>query len=328
MEAIRIHEHGGPEVLKLEELPQPTPGPHEVVVRLDASGINYIDVRQCLGDHKRDQLPVTLGYEGAGTVEALGPDAAGVAVGDRVAWQMVQGSYATHAVVPDDALVPVPDGVSTSVAAGLLVQGLTAQALACSAYPVQEGETCLVHAAAGGVGGFLTQIAKLRGARVIGTVSQRAKVDRAHAFGADDVIVYTEEDFPTAVRRRTDDRGVHVAYDGVGQDTFTGSLAALRPRGYLISYGHSSGPVPLLDPHDLQHNGGRFLNRFTLRQHVTNRDQLLARSTELFDWVAAGKLQVHIGGTYPLAKVALAHAAISSRTAEGKLLLEIGGRPS
>lgn len=323
MEAIRVHEHGGPEVLRLEELPQPTPGPREAVVRVDASGVNYLDTRQRSGDSKRGELPITLGFEGAGTVETVGPDTTEVAVGDRVTWQMVQGSYATHALVPVDELVPVPDGISTSVAAALILQGLTAHCLGRSAFVVQPGHTCLVQSAAGGVGHLLTQIAKRHGARVIGTVSQRAKADLAHAAGADDVIVYTEEDCPMAVRRLTDGRGVDVAYDSVGLDTFGGSLAALRPGGYLIEFGQSSGPVPPVDPHELQHGGGRFLTRFTLRQHLTDRHQLLTRSADLFDWVADGTLNVHVGGTYPLAKAALAHAAISNRRSEGKLLLEI-----
>jgi NADPH:quinone reductase len=323
MEAIRVHEHGGPEVLRLEELPTPTPGPGEAVVRLDASGVNFFDIRQRTGDYK-SQLPITLGNEGAGTVDAIGPDGNGFAVGDRVAWQMQQGSYATHAIVPVEALVPLPDDISTPAAASLMLQGLTAQVLACSAYPLQEGDTCLVHSAAGGVGGLLTQIAKLRGARVIATVSKAAKVDRAIAVGADEVIVYTEADFAAEVRRRTGGRGADVAYDGVGQETFLGSLKALKPLGYLVSYGQSSGAVAPFDTHHLAVDGGRFLTRTTIGQYVTDRNELLVRSAELFDWVATGKLRLHIGGTFALADAGLAQEAMSSRRTEGKLLLQIG----
>lgn len=324
MEAIRVHEHGGPEVLQLETLPTPTPGPGQALVQVTASGVNFYDVRQRTGD-KPCTLPITLGNEGAGVVEALGPDTAvpGVEPGVRVAWQMQQGSYATHALVPAEALVPLPDVIENQVAAAVMLQGLTAHSFACSAYPVKSGETCLVHSAAGGLGSLLTQIATARGARVIGTVSSTDKVEVARKAGASDVIVRGEQDFPEAVRELTDGRGVDVVYDGIGKDTFEGSLAALRPLGYLILFGQSSGAVPPFHTHDLSHGGGRFLTQASVLQYVTNREQLLARSTELFDWITGGDVKVRVAHTYPLADVAAAHEALGSGRTTGKLLLAV-----
>jgi NADPH2:quinone reductase len=325
MEAIRVHEHGGPEVMRLDTLPAPAPGPGEAVVRLDTSGVNFFDIRQRTGDYPV-QLPVTLGNEGAGVIEALGPDAGdnGMRVGQRVAYQMYQGSYATHALVPVDVLVPLPDAIDTRLAAAVLMQGLTAHALACSAYPVRTGETVVVHAAAGGLGGLLTQIATARGARVIGTVSRSAKAARARDAGAQDVIVSTEEDFPDAVRRLTAGRGADVVFDSVGKETFPGSLACLRPHGYLMLFGQASGAVPALDPHLLAKDGGRYLTYCTSGQYITDRADLLARAGELLGWVADGSLRVHVADTFPLADAAKAHEALASRAIAGKLLLEIG----
>lgn len=322
MKAIRIHQQGGTEVMVLEELPTPTPAAGEALVRLDASGVNFLDIRQRNGDFKI-QPPITLGNEGAGVVESVGPDPADITVGQRVGWQMQLGSYATHAVVPVDALVPLPDTITTRTAAAIMLQGLTAHALARSAYPVTAGETCLVYSAAGGVGGLLTQIAKLHGARVIGAVSSQAKAKRARDAGADEVIVYTEEDLPDAARRLTDGRGVDVVYDAVGRDTFTSSLDALRPLGYLISFGQSSGAIEPFDTTLLSAGGGRYLTRAANIQFLTDRAQVLSRANELFDWVATGAVHVHIGETFPLASAGLAHDAMSSRKTEGKLLLEI-----
>ena len=323
MQAIRIHRNGGPEVLELDELEVPAPGLGEALVHVEASGVNYFDLRQRTGDFKVASFPLTLGNEGAGVVEAVGPgaDAHGVSPGDRVAWQMVQGSYATHAVVPADALVPVPEDVPTAVAASVMLQGLTAHALACSAFPLAAGHTCIVHSAAGGLGGLLTQIAKARGARVIGTVSRADKVAAAREVGADEVVVYATEDLGERARQLTDGRGVDVVYDGVGRETFEAGLHALRPLGYMVLFGQASGPVPPFDTHLLAHGGGRYLTRATIGQYVTDRAGLLDRSRELFDWVRSGDLDVRLAGSYPLADAARAHEALSSRAVTGKLLL-------
>jgi NADPH2:quinone reductase len=324
MKVVRVHEHGGPEVLEVEELPTPAPAAGEALVQVAMSGVNFFDIRQRTGDFKVEALPIILGMEGAGEVEAVGADTDGVRVGDRVAWHWHQGSYATQALVPVDELVPVPRSISTQVAASVMLQGLTAHALACSAYAAQPGETCLVHAAAGGLGGLLTQIAKIRGARVIGTVSNRAKVEEARGVGADEVVVYSDEDVAEAVRSLTEGRGVDVVYDGVGKETFFAGLDALKPRGYMILFGQASGAVPPIDTHLLQHGGGRFLTRAAFGQYVTDRASLLARSNELFEWIEDGRLKVRIAETYELDHAAKAHEALSSRTVSGKLLLQPG----
>lgn len=321
MKAIRVHEYGGPEVMRLETVPDPVPGPGEALVRLTAAGVNFIDVRKRVGNYPFD-LPGTLGEEGAGTVEALGPGADGPRVGQRVAWMMENGSYATSAVVPARALVPLPDEIDDRTAAAVMLQGLTAHSLARSAYRISAGETALVHAAAGGLGGLLTQMIVARGARVIGTVSTKAKVDRAREAGAAEVIVHEQESFPTAVRRLTGGRGVDVVYDSIGKDTFEGSLEALRPQGYLILFGKSSGAIPPVNLHMLSSAGGRFVTFATIGQHVNDRAQLLARTGELFDWIRAGALTPHVSG-YPLAEAARTHELLGSRRTTGKLVLEI-----
>jgi NADPH2:quinone reductase len=324
VEAIRVHMHGGPEVMRLETLSTTDAGPGQALVELRASGVNYFDLRQRSGD-KPGALPLTLGNEGAGTVVALGPDTAvpGVEVGARVAWQMQQGTYATHAVVPVDALVPLPVGIDERTAAAVLLQGLTAQAMCCSAYPVKAGETCLVQAAAGGVGGLLTQIATARGARVIGTVSTADKVETALQAGATDVIVRSEQDLSAVVRELTGGRGVDVVYDGIGRDTFDDGLHALRPHGYFVLYGVASGAVPPFDTHVLAHDGGRYFTHAMVGQYVTDREQLLARSAELFGWVTGGRLKVNIVKAFPLAHADQAHALMGSGKTTGKLLLDI-----
>ena len=325
MEAIRVHEVGGPEVMKLETLATPDPGSGQALVAVSTSGVNFYDVRQRNGD-KPAALPITLGNEGAGTVAALGPgtDVPGIAVGTRVAWQMVQGSYATHALVPADALVPLPEAIDDQTAAAVMLQGLTAHSFGCSAYATKSGDVCLVHSAAGGLGGLLTQIATARGARVIGTVSTPDKVEPALKAGASDVIVRSRQRVPDAVRELTDGRGVDVVYDGIGKDTFDDGLDSLRPLGYMILFGQSSGAVPLFDTHVLAHHGGRFLTQATIGQYVTDRAQLLSRSAELFDWIIGGDLKISVAGTYPLADAADAHVAIGSGATTGKLLLTIG----
>ena len=254
MQAIRIHQYGGPEVLELEQLATPEPGPGQARVQVEAAGVNFIDIYQRSGLYK-GALPFTPGNEGAGVVAATGPGVQDLKVGDRVAWAGALGSYSTDAVVPASALVPLPDGVSTRDGAAAMLQGMTAHYLVTSTYPVQAGDTCLVHAAAGGVGLLLCQMAKMRGARVIGTAGSSEKAALARQAGADEVILYQDEDFEAAVKRLTDGKGVNVVYDGVGKDTFDGSLNSLKPRGTLALFGAASGAVPPFDPQMLNAKG-------------------------------------------------------------------------
>jgi NADPH:quinone reductase len=321
MEAVRIHDFGGPEVLQLEKLDTPSPGAGEALVRVEYAGVNFLDVRQRTGDSKVP-LPATLGIEGAGVVEAVGADTDGVQPGQRVVWQLRLGSYATHAVLPADVLVPIPHEVSTELAAAVLVQGLTASAMARGAYTVREGDTCLVHAAAGGVGGLLCQIAKLRGARVIGSVSSADKVEATRDVGADDVLVHSDPDFVTQVRDLTGGQGVDVVYDGVGRETFDSSLESVRPLGYVIVYGQASGAVPPVDTLRLSAGGGKYLTRATSAQHLPDHQTVLDRAAELFGWIKSRQLRVRIADTYALADSGRAHQALSSRRIQGKLLLK------
>ena len=320
MKAIRIHEAGGPEVLRLEEVPDPQPGPGEAVVRLEAIGLNFIEVYHRTGLY-RSALPFTPGGEGAGRVVAVGQDVSGIKPGDRVASTSLRGSYAELAWAPIDKLVPVPDEVETSVAAAVLLQGLTAHYLATSTYPLAQGSWCLIHAAAGGVGLLLCQMAKARGARVIGTVSTEEKAALATQAGADHVVLYTRQDFVSEARRLTGGRGVAVVYDSVGESTFEGSLNSLAPRGMLVLFGQSSGPVPPVDPQVLNAKGSLYLTRPTLTHYTASRDELLTRARDLFAWMEAGKLQVRIDRTYPLADAAAAHRALEGRETKGKVLL-------
>lgn len=320
MRAIRVHEYGGPEVLRLEEVPVPEPGVGQVRVRLEAVGVNFIDVYHRMGAYP-SELPITLGREGAGVVEAVGPDAGEVQVGERVAFAMVPGSYAEQVVVDAAQLVPVPEGVSSEQAAGVMLQGMTAHYLVFSTYPLQEGESCLVHAAAGGVGHLLVQLAKLHGARVIGTASTPEKVELARAAGADEVIRYTEVDFQEETMRLTEGRGVDVVYDGVGKDTFMQSMRCLRPRGFLVLYGQSSGAVGPLDPQILNRYGSLFLTRPSLGHYIATREELLWRAGDLFAWLAAGRLEVRIDRTFVLAEAAEAHRYLEGRQTKGKVLL-------
>lgn len=320
MRAIRIHAFGGPEVLQVEEVPVPVPGPGEARVRIEAAGVNFIDIYHRTGQY-RGNLPLTLGQEGAGVVDATGPGVTEVQVGQRVAYASVQGAYAEYAIVPAARLVPVPDGVSSQVAAAVMLQGMTAHYLSHSTYPLGAKDTALVHAAAGGVGGLLVQIAKRRGARVIGTVSTEAKAAEARAAGADEVIRYTETDFVAETRRLTDGQGVPVVYDSVGKTTFDGSLDCLRPRGYLVLFGQSSGAVPPLDPQVLNAKGSLFLTRPTLAHYIATRDELLWRAGDLFRWIAAGELQVRVAATYKLSAAEEAQDYLAGRHAHGKVLL-------
>jgi NADPH2:quinone reductase len=320
MRAIRVSQPGGPEVLRLDDIPDPTPGAGEALVKLDAIGVNFIEVYQRKGLYARP-LPFTLGSEGAGTVVAVGSGVTAVRVGDRVASSELQGSYAELATGKADRLVVLPGGVDTRSAAALILQGITAHYLATSTYPLRRGDSCLVHAAAGGVGLLLCQIAAGRGARVIGTSSTAEKAAIARAAGAQEVILYTEQSFVEETRRLTSGRGVQVVYDSVGETTFEGSLDALAPRGMLVLYGQSSGPVPPFDPQLLNRKGSLFLTRPTIAHYVATREELAMRANDLLTWLRDGELTLRIDRTFPLQAAAEAHAALEGRGTSGKVLL-------
>ncbi len=320
MLAIRPPHPGGPEVLVLTELPTPTPGPGEALLRLEAAGVNFIDIYQRSGVYTVP-LPLQLGREGAGIVEAVASDVTLVKPGDRVAWADAQGSYATHSAVRAEALVPVPEGVSLETAAASMLQGMTAHFLAHGAYRVGPDDTCLVHAAAGGVGLILCQMASRAGAHVIGTVSTDEKAALARAAGAHEVIVYSREDFLVETRRITGGRGVSVVYDSVGRTTFEKSLDSLRPRGMLVLFGQSSGAVPPIDLQVLAAKGSLFVTRPRLPDYVRTREELLERAGAVLGAVARGELAVRIGATFPLAEAVRAHEALSGRATTGKVLL-------
>ncbi len=321
MRAIQISEAGGPDVLTPVELPDPEPGPGQLVVDVAAAGVNYIDTYQRDGTYSM-QMPYVPGLEGVGRVRAVGEGVTGFAVGDRVAWAESLGSCAERAAVPAEKAVPVPDGVSDEVAVGALLQGMTAHFLVNDTHALQPGEEILVHAAAGGVGLLLTQLAAAKGARVIATVSTAEKEKLARAAGAAEVIRYTEvTDLAAAVRELTGGAGVAVAYDSVGRTTFDASLAALRRRGLLVLFGASSGPVPPVDPQRLNAAGSVFLTRPKLFDHIVTPAELAARAAAVYGEVAAGTLDVRIGGRYPLADARAAHEDLQSRRTTGKLLL-------
>ena len=320
MQAIRAHANGGPEVLRLEELPVPHPGPGQALVRLEAIGVNFIDVYHRTGLYKQP-LPFTPGQEGAGTVAAVGDGVTLVAVGDRVAYTSIMGSYAEYNAVPADRLVKLPDDVSTRDAAAVMLQGITAHYLATSTFPLERGHVALVHAAAGGVGLLLTQIAKMRGATVIGTVSTSAKAALARDAGADYVIRYTEQDFEVESRAITNGRGVDVVYDGVGKATFDKGINSLRRRGMMVIYGQSSGPVAPFDVGVLNVKGSLYLTRPSINAYTADRAELEQRASNVLDWVRDGTLRVRVGATCPLAEVAEAHRALEGRQTTGKVLL-------
>lgn len=320
MKAIIVREFGGPEVLRVEETTVPTPGPGEALVRVEAIGVNFIDVYYRKGLY-RSNLPFTPGAEGAGVVEAVGPGVETVQVGMRVAWAMGLGAYGEYTVQGADRLVPVPEGISARQAAASLLQGMTAHYLVQSTYQLKEGDRCLVHAAAGGVGLLLIQMAKMRGATVYGTVSTEAKAELAREAGADHVILYTEEDFVERVADLTGGRGVHVVYDSVGASTFEKSLDCLRPRGMLVLYGQSSGPVPPFDPQMLNAKGSLYVTRPSLSHYTLSRDELLSRAADLFAWLRDGTLRLHIDREWPLNQAATAHKLLEGRETTGKLLL-------
>jgi NADPH2:quinone reductase len=309
----------------LVDLPKPAPGPKQALVRIAFSGVNFVDVYYRNGLYKAD-MPATLGSEAAGTVEAVGPDVSEVAPGDRVAYAMVRGSYAEYAVVPAAQLVKIPDGVEFATAAAAMLQGMTAHYLTHSTFPLKNGDTALVHAAAGATGQLVVQMAKMRGARVFGTVSTEDKARIAREAGADETILYTERDVEVEVKRLTEGRGVDVVYDSVGKTTFDKSLGSLRPRGTLVLFGQSSGPVPPFDPAVLNARGSLFLTRPSLAHYVATREELLWRSGDVFDGVKSGALKLRIDRTYPLARAADAHRDLEGRRTSGKLLLEVQPR--
>ncbi|MBI4408059.1 MAG: quinone oxidoreductase [Gemmatimonadetes bacterium] len=323
MRAIRIHQHGGPDALRPEDVPLAEPTADQARVRIHFAGINFIDVYHRTGLY-RIEPPFTPGVEAAGVVEAVGPVVSEVRPGDRVAYASEVGAYAEQALVPAWKLVPVPASLELSDAAALMLQGMTAHYLVHSTYPVADGETILVHAAAGGVGLLLVQLAKARGARVIGTVSTEAKAALAREAGADDVVLYTREDFLAAARRLTGGRGVDVVYDSVGRDTFERSLECLRPRGYLVLYGQSSGPVPPFDPGRLARLGSLFLTRPSLGDYTADRDELLWRAADLFRRIEEKTLRVRIDRVLPLEEAAEAHRLLEGRKTAGKVLLQVG----
>jgi len=320
MLAIRVHNPGGFDALQLEEIPAPAPGPGEVRVRLRAIGVNFIDVYQRSGAY-RMELPFVPGLEGAGVVDGVGAGVSEALLGQRVAWGMVNGAYAEHAVLPAAKAVPVPDSISFEQAAALMVQGQTAHYLATDTFALQPGQTALVHAAAGGTGRLLVQVAKKRGARVLATVGSQAKAELARAAGADEVILYDEVDFEAAVKELTGGAGVDVVYDSVGRSTFDKGLNCLRPRGMMVLWGQASGPVAPIDPQLLNAKGSIFLTRPSLGAYIHTREELLARAGEVFAWVADGSLEVRVDRTWPLAEAAQAHAWLEGRRSQGKLLL-------
>ncbi|NTV64268.1 MAG: quinone oxidoreductase [Oscillochloris sp.] len=320
MRAIRFHETGGPEVLRYEEVPLPEPGPGLVRVKVAATGLNYIETYHRSGLYPMP-LPFTPGGEFAGTIDALGPDVSGWALGDRVATASGTGGYAEYALAPIDKLVAVPAGVDLNLAAAVMLQGMTAHYLVFSTFPLKAGDTCLVHAAAGGVGLLLVQLASRIGARVIGTAGSPAKAALARAAGADEVILYRDEDFAPRVRELTGGRGVDVVYDSVGKDTWEGSLDCLRPRGMLVSFGNSSGAVPAVSPLVLSAKGSLFLTRPTLWHYIATSEELAWRAGDLFGAIAAGALQVRVDRSFPMAEAAAAHRALQARETAGKVLL-------
>ena len=320
MRAIRVHEVGGPEVLRYEDVPVPAPGPGQALVRVEAAGVNFIDVYHRAGLYKQP-LPLTLGREAGGTVEQVGAGVTTVRPGDRVASEMAVGAYAEYVLVPAERLVPLPDKVSARLGAAVVLQGITAQYLVRSTYRLEPEDTCLVHAAAGGVGLLLCQMASRLGARVIATVSTEEKAGLAREAGAAEVILYTQEDFVPAVRRLTDNAGVQVVYDSVGRTTFLKGLECLAPRGMMVLYGQSSGPVEPFDPQILNQRGSLFVTRPSIGHYTPTRGELLERAAEVLDAVADGSLKVRVGEEFPLARAAEAHRALEGRRTTGKVLL-------
>lgn len=320
MKAVRAQVPGGPEVLRYEDVPRPEPKPGEAVVKVEAAGLNYIDVYFRTGAYKAS-FPLTLGQEGAGTVAAVGPGVTEIRVGDRVASVNMAGSYAEYAAVPAEKLVPLPDGVSFAQGAAVMLHGMTAQYLACSTYSLKAGDSCLVHAAAGGVGQLLCQVAKLRGAFVIGTAGGEAKTRIARRAGADETIDYETQDFEAEVKRITAGKGVQVVYDSVGKTTFEKGLNCLARRGMMVLFGQSSGPVGPVDPQVLNQKGSIYLTRPSLFHYVALREELLERSGQVLGWIRDGVLKLTIFREMPLSQAAEAHRMLEARQTAGKVLL-------
>ena len=320
MKAIQVKQVGGPDAMEVVELPVPQPKANEAVVKLAAAGVNFIDVYVREGRYKAP-LPLVPGQEGAGVVTAVGSNVKLVKLGDRVAWASILGAYAEYAAVPADRLVVIPNGVTDEQAAAVMLQGMTAHYLSHDTYPLKRGETALIHAAAGGVGLLLVQMAHNMGARVIATVSTEEKAKLARAAGADEVILYTQTDFETETKRLTGGKGVDVVYDSVGKTTFDKGLNILRPRGMMALFGGSSGAVPPFDPMILNQKGSLFLTRPTLGHYTSTREELVERAGAVFGMIAAGKLKLRIEHTYPLAEAPRAHRDLEGRKTTGKLLL-------
>jgi NADPH2:quinone reductase len=321
MKVVQVREPGGPETMQVSDAPVPVPGPGQALVRIAASGVNFIDVYFRTGLYKAE-LPITLGSEAAGIIESVGPNVTQVSAGDRVAYAMVRGSYAEYAAVPESSLVKIPDTIDFESAAAAMLQGMTAHYLTHSTFPLTSGQTCLVHAAAGGTGRLIAQMAKMRGAHVIGTVSSEEKAAVAGKSGVDHPIVYTSTDFGAEVKRITAGGGVDVVYDSVGRTTFEKSLACLRPRGMLVLFGQSSGPVPPLEPQILNTRGSIFLTRPSLAHYLLSREELLWRAGDVFAAIGRGDLVLRIDRVFPLANAADAHRALESRATTGKLILK------
>ncbi|MGA7992981.1 MAG: quinone oxidoreductase [Thermoanaerobaculia bacterium] len=321
MKAIRVHVPGGPEALRYEDVPDPSPKAGEALVRVEAAGVNFIEVYFRTGVYKPAGHPFTPGGEAAGVVEAVGPGVTEVGLGDRVATVNAQGSYAERTLVVAARLVRVPDGVTTRQAAAVMLQGMTAHYLATSTRPLSPGDTCLVHAAAGGAGLFLCAVAKRRGARVIGTVSTPEKAALARRAGADEVILYTQTDFVAETKRLTDGKGVQAVFDSVGKTTFEKGLDVLAPRGTMVLFGQSSGAAPSVDPQILNAKGSVFLTRPSLFHYVASREELLARASDVLGWVKDGTLPLRVDREVPLAHAAAAHRALEARETAGKVLL-------
>jgi NADPH2:quinone reductase len=320
MKAIQVAQPGGPEVLTLLDVPVPDPKPNEALVQIEAAGVNFIDVYFREGRYPA-ALPFVIGQEGAGLVVAVGSDVTTLRLGDRVAYTGAMGSYAEYAAVPADRLVKVPDELDFNQAAAAMLQGMTAHYLSHSTYPIKSGDTVLIHAAAGGVGALLVQMAKKLGARVIGTVGSEKKAVLAREAGADEVINYTDKDFETETRRLTDDQGVHVVYDGVGKDTFAKDLKVMRPRGYVVLFGGASGAVPPFDLLDLTKHGSLFVTRPSLQHYIGTRVELEERASDVLEMIRHGELKLRIHHTYPLAEAQQAHRDLEGRKTTGKLLL-------
>jgi NADPH2:quinone reductase len=308
--------------MELVEVPTPQPGPKQALVRVAATGVNFIDIYFRTGLYKSD-LPITLGSEASGIVEAVGPDVTEVAPGDRVAYAMARGSYAEYHVVPAATLVKLPDHLDFQTAAAAMLQGMTAHYLTHSTYALKQGDSCLVHAAAGGAGGLTVQMAKMLGAKVFGTTSSEEKAKIAREHGVDEVILYTEKEFDVEVKRLTGGRGVDVVYDSVGKTTFEKSLNSCRPRGMVALFGQSSGPVPPFDLNILNGKGSLYVTRPSLGHYVANREELLWRAGDVLNWVASGKLKLRIDRAYPLAEAAAAHRDLEGRKTAGKVLLTV-----